>query len=516
MGVTEDRKFTKKAIFEMLENAVGKTLGEIDREGSHQFDRTLKSAKITGIAGDVIEQSLFGYARDSIQGCDIEIDGTLVELKTTGVRVPLSKVSEATGKSGDAYKVYYTAKEGISVTRVTIEPIQQDFWTSHFWDKARRMLIVFYDYQSYEVVPAITYSKFPIVGYCLNTFSPSEEAQLKNDWEIVRNYLNQNYKKYPLNKEERLNHLVGFTGKLRPNLLLIELVPSFKKNKNSNSFQSPRYRLKKTFVDTIVTGHFNKSRAKHEISLKESFSSFAELDARCHALSETYKGMTCNELRNELNIKTSMNTKSFSAECILKMFNADCKRLNQIIDFNRAGIICKTITLDSKGRNTEDMKLQHIDFKEWAERDIDFEDSNIYEYFMEHSLLCPVFIEWDSKDKGKTTFEGFKRFAFNDDFIEGDVKRMWEDSRRLIHTNTLKWEYEYDKNGRKIKNNSGSWRGAPNLPKRKDYTVFFRGGANTSSDKDRTEIINNIKILPQYFWLRGSYVADELKKLSYL
>ena len=188
MAVTDDRKFTKAQVYAILENVKGKTLGEVDK--SHQFSRTSKSEKITGIAGDVIEQSVFGYERDSNQECDIEIDGVLTELKTTGVRIPKSDLKNATGKTGKAYNVHLGAKEGISITGVTFEPtIQTDFATSHFWEKAEHLLIIFYEYQSYEIVPASGYAKFPIVDYCYNSFSNEEKAKLQNDWEIVRDYL---------------------------------------------------------------------------------------------------------------------------------------------------------------------------------------------------------------------------------------------------------------------------------------------------------------------------------------
>ena len=78
MAVTKDRKYTKEYVYRLLEGVKGKTLGEVDK--SNQFSRTQKSEKITGIAGDVIEQSVFGYERDSNQECDIEIDGVLTEL----------------------------------------------------------------------------------------------------------------------------------------------------------------------------------------------------------------------------------------------------------------------------------------------------------------------------------------------------------------------------------------------------------------------------------------------------
>ena len=531
MAVSDDRKYTKAFVHTLLEGIKGKTLGEVDK--SHQFARTEKSEKITGIAGDVIEQSVFGYERDSKQECDIEIDGVLTELKTTGVRVPKSDLAKVKGKVGDAYNVYLGAKEGISITGVTFDPtIQTDFSTSHFWEKSEHLLIVFYEYKSYEAVAASAYADFQIVDYCYNKFSDEERAKLCNDWEIVRDYLQNVYDEYK-NADERNQQLVGFTHVLRPNLLLIELVPAFKK-KSTGTYQKPRYRLKQTFVDYIVRGHFDKSRANTEISLKESFSSFAQLDARCHAISANYKGKTFAQLKEDLGVETEISNKSFGAQCVLKMFGAECKRLNQISDFTKAGIIAKTITITPTGGRTEDMKLRHIDFEEWADKDLDFQDSDVYSYFCEHSFLCPVFCErgdlssrkkseseevFDARierESAKTTFEGFKRFAFDDEFIENEVKRTWDDSRNLIHQKTLKWEYLYDKNGQKRMNNSGSYMGSPNFPKSADHKVFFRGGADDSRDEAKTEEVNGIKMLPQFFWLKGSYIADKLKTIDYL
>lgn len=230
MAVSEDRKYTKEFVYNLLESVKGKTLGEVDL--SNQFLRTEKSSKITGIAGDVIEQSVFGYERDSKQECDIEIDGVLTELKTTGVRVPKTNCKLANGKKGDAYNVFLRAKEGISITGVTFEPtIQTDFYTSHFWEKSEHLLIVFYEYKPYTSVSASAYANFPIVDYCFNTFSETERCQFRSDWECVSNYLQDVYNTFK-DENERNEHLIGFTHKLRSNLLLIELVPSFKKKGN--------------------------------------------------------------------------------------------------------------------------------------------------------------------------------------------------------------------------------------------------------------------------------------------
>lgn len=545
MAVTDDRKYTKEQVLKILTDAVGKTLGEVDK--SKQFDRTIGKPKITGIAGDVIEQSVFGYKRDAKQECDIEIDGVLTELKTTGVRIPKTELKKVQGKTGASYMSHYGAKEGISITGVTLSPsIQLDFLKSHFWEKAERILLVFYEYKAYESVPASEYAKFPIVDYCYNTFSTEDRVLLSKDWEAVRDYLKPIYDKYS-DEAERNEKLVGFTHTLRDKLVYIELVPAFKKTESGN-YQKPRYRLKKPFVDYIVKGHFKGTRKSLEIDLKPSkkhkaitelglgkpFHSFAELDARCHELNTKYQGHTLAQLKEELGVETAISTKDFGAKCILKMFEANCKRLNQISEFTKAGIVCKTITITPDGKRTEDMKLQHINFEEWAQRDVDFVESEVFTYFWEHCFLFPVFCEWGDmasqrkkesakqykarieREAPKTTFEGFKRFFFNEDFIENDVMKTWEKSRELIFDNTLAWEYELDDNGNKKKNKSGSYKGAPNFPKSKDYNVFFRGGENDSREEARSEVVNGIHMLPQFFWLKGTYIADKLKTIEYL
>ena len=546
MAVTEDRKFTKAQVLEILTGVVGKTLGEVDQ--SHQFARTENNKKITGIAGDVIEQSVFGYRKDARQECDIEIDGILTELKTTGVRIPKSELKKIEGKTGDSYNSHLAAKEGISITGVTLSPtIQLDFSTSHFWEKSEHLLLVFYEYKSYESVSASEYANFPIVDYCYNTFSKADRDKLCRDWEIVRDYLLPFYKECQ-DENERNSKLEGFTGKLREQLVYLELVPAFKKTR-SGSYQKPRYRLKKPFVDYIVKGHFKKTRSYLEIDLKETkrkpkflkepglgktFDSFSGLDARCHDLNTKYRGYTLRQLKEELGIKTPFTTKDFTSKCILKMFDADCKRLNQISDFTKAGIICKTIVVTPDGKRTEDMKLQHIDFAEWSQEELEYENSEIYSYFWNHCFLFPVFCERGdmagrrkketkeqykariARESAKTTFEGFKRFFFEEEFIEEDVKNTWVSSRKLIHENKLIWEYELDKNGNRKRNKSGSYKGAPNFPKSKKYNVFFRGGENDSREEARSEIVNNIHMLPQYYWLKGTFIAEKLKTIEFL
>jgi len=65
-------------------------------------------------------------------------------------------------------------------------------------------------------------------------------------------------------------------------------------------------------------------------------------------------------------------------------------------------------------------------------------------------------------------------------------------------------------------NGSGAYIGAPNFPKSSEYKVFFRGGADVSTEASRTECVNGIRMLPQFFWLKGSYIAEKLSNLQYI
>lgn len=88
---SQDEIFTYDKLKKILDETIGKTLGEVDK--NHVFDRTKGNPKITGIAGDVIEQSVLGYSANNDNHPDILVDGKKVEVKTTGIRFSKKKVT---------------------------------------------------------------------------------------------------------------------------------------------------------------------------------------------------------------------------------------------------------------------------------------------------------------------------------------------------------------------------------------------------------------------------------------
>ncbi|MBP3224682.1 MAG: hypothetical protein J6M14_05170, partial [Campylobacter sp.] len=149
--------------------------------------------------------------------------------------------------------------------------------------------------------------------------------------------------------------------------------------------------------------------------------------------------------------------------------------------------------------------------------DTKFEDSQIYNYFANNEFLYIIFEEpKKAKNQKYELFEnkfiGFERIVFSNDFIYNIVYKAWKDTKDKITNKTLLDMPNFDKNGKPKILGDGSKSCAPNFIKSSQNEVFIRGGGINSHLKNKTEVVNNIKILPQFVWIKGSYIANEIQK----
>ncbi len=477
-------KYTRKDIERLLGDAVGKTLGEVDSKGV--FLRAEKNPKITGIAGDVIEQSVLGYPANSDGDPDLDVDGTLVELKTTGLRK----------KNGEI-----EAKEPMSITAVRIGSIQKedDFEKSHFWLKCSNLLIVFYLYASKDTVNALGYRDFPIMDYCFNEFSDEDKDTLRNDWTIVRDFLRElDTLPCPENEYPRLS------SELRDRLALIDTAPKYP--------HPPRFRLKRTFVTSIYINSLKRKKRK-DGSLDEQIDSYAELDAKCRSVRLRFGGMSLSQIAEELGIDIRI-AKNNSEQIVSRMIGGKAKKMSGIELFQKFGISCKTVVLTEKGGRTEDMKLFPLDLDEIQDAEVSFEDSSFFDYFWNHQLLAAVFQEpYDKCPYGEIVFRGFKRMTMPESFIEGEAHKLFMDIRSLILEDRLRDEIVCNKDGTPRINLNGTVSTAPNFPKSKDGNLFIRGGGTDSLDKP--VVVNGVHMYRQSVWCKGVYIVSQLEGKEY-
>lgn len=77
-----------------------------------------------------------------------------------------------------------------------------------------------------------------------------------------------------------------------------------------------------------------------------------------------------------------------------------------------------------------------------------------------------------------------KRLSFDDDFISTHVKKVWDNVRNLLFTNTFKVTQVLDRNGILITNKkTRTIREKTNFPKAKDNIIFLRGTGKDSTVK---------------------------------
>lgn len=466
---------------------MGKTLGEVDV--NHVFDRTIEHPKITGIAGDVVEQSVLGFPADSKAEPDIDVDGTLIEVKTTGIR-------ESKTDKGE-----YEAKEPVSVTAVSPNTIvTETFYESRFWHKIRKMLFVYYEYASDVTVSVAEYADFFLRGYDIYEFSTYDKRILKKDWELVQKFLIYLRSQPDFEDIEyaRLSH------ELRDKLMYIDTAPKWP--------NPPRFRLKKSLVTAIVQEHFRKHPLEKTI---EEISDMSSLDAMCYKLTLKYRGKSVEYLANELGIPIKLNVKgmpnkSIAEKLVVRMFGGEASKINSLDVFRKAGIYGKTIILTNSGGRTEDTKLFTINFDEWLDKETKFEDSQIYDYFSNNKILCIQFKETVSGDLLKSEFVGFKRLSFDDDFIYTYAKRIWDIIRDTIFTGNLKESICYRNNGQPIINPCGTLKTEINFPKSSDnMKLFVRGTGQNSTSK--TLMLCGIKMYQQQVWIKGLDIVKLLK-----
>ena len=524
----QEHVYSKVDLITRFEGIKGSTLLEIDDLGILQNAREYNLQK--GIAGTIIEQCVLRYSPDSEQRPDLlVVDGNKkipTELKTTGLRQ---------NEKGNSKR--YVAKEPMSITAVGIYDIgEQSFEESHFWGKIENLLIVYYHYLSNHSVSASEYGPFPIIDYEFHEFTKDEIATLKQDWLIVRDFCESIVSQFPGPKDAAWKRKVKEEyidrhDELRKVLSYIELVPKF----------PPRFRLKKPVVNSIVDKHFKYKVEK----LPGKYITVQDIDKKCDELTAKYGGgkYSIGDLADKWGVprltKEGSENKGITEQIVVKMFGGESKKLNKIDLFRKYGLIAKSIAVTPNGGRTEDMKLYHIDFSEMTKteiieddgtiREYTFEDSELYEYFAGNELLCIIFEEppKEYRINPKTNkreevvhplamnkFLGFRRMVFSEKFIETYVKACWEDTREKILNNYLENVVAINKDGQPQYNKSGGVKAAPSFMKASQNPVFIRGSGTNSADENKTECVNGIKMLPQYIWIKGKSVVDELGQIK--
>ena len=501
--------FHKDDLIRLLDSIENKTLGSVDKK--NVFARTVENPKITGIAGDVIEQSVLGYPADRDQRPDLNVDGILVELKTTGIR-----------EAGRGKKKEIAAKEPASITAVSIDKIAQEpFGDSAFYHKIENMLFVFYHYDSKVTVRAAAYANFLIRGYLFYHFSEDSLEIIRKDWQEIHDFIADIQSKY--SEEEAKKYYPDLSTKVNKKLVYLDTAPKYP--------HAPRIRLRKRVVTMIVQEKFGK----YLEPLPDKYFGYQDVIEKCREISNKYKNKSIGEILNmqgvEFDTSKKHQTKQFAEQAIVKMFGGKAKKMSQIELFQNFGIVGKSVAIKNNETRTEDMKMFAVDFDELLEKEFEdenldslrlkeFEDSALYNYLHDNKLLCIVFQEDKADSNGyinlyDNKFLGFKLLELDVPALLESARKIWEEARDTIINDKLCDVPVLLKNGKiRYTPKTKVPMTAPNLPKSEENLVFFRGSGKNASKK--TQVVNGVKMLKQYYWIKGTYIVGKMNEIDYI
>ncbi|TNK90954.1 Sau3AI family type II restriction endonuclease [Fructilactobacillus sanfranciscensis] len=481
---------------EEVHNKALKIIGKTQHELINELGLNIKGHK--NAMGDVFEE-WFGKAKDNKSEPDLGV----VELKAT----PFKKLKRETkGRK-------YSAKERLVLNIIDYNKLDNEkFNTSHFIHKNKVLEIAFYEYFK-DLNSSEFFFKYMVL-YQMKK-SPKDFAIIKRDWETIQNFVKDG--KAEDLTESATNYLAACTKGANKN--------SLRKQPHSNVMAKQRaFSFKSKFMTTLLNDYVindkqSEAVIKDPIELEKN-----SLEEIILQRIDKFKNMSIDYIANEFGINIRKfdghlikNSNNMIIRALLNL-NRTNKGIDDVEEFEKAAIIPKTIQFDSKGVNKENMSLDTFKFKDlvkehWQDED-ELADSDLNIYFSESKFLFVVFQE---DENGINVLKGAKFYSFPRKLIDGDIKKVWEDTRSKLMNGV---ELNYDSKRNRVTNNF--------IKQSDDMIIHVRPHAGKSSYIDD----NNSSLLPvpakwtnkpkefsnnymtkQSFWINNTFIKEVVKDL---
>lgn len=354
------------SIFDYSKSLIHKTLRDF-------VDSDYKKLMGKGSVGQMVETIFFKIANSSDSNADFSAAG--IELKCT----PLKK-----GKSGSGYLI----KERLVCNIINyFEVVKEDFEHSHFYAKCHLMLLLFYLYQKGE-----DSLDFEFLYSVLWHFTEKDLGIIKHDYEVIVSKIRKG-EAHLLSEGDTL-----YLGACRKGQKGDSLKPQ-----PFSAVGAPQraFSLKPAYMRTVlqyVTNSKKCSVANVEIGHKEIKSSIRVVDSadlKKHdfesiVLSRFNRFMGCSysQIKERLHSPVSDKCKSKFAYVVSNIAanTVKCSNVNQSEEFQKAGLMLKTIRVQVDGSINEAMSFENINYDEVVECD-NWYDSRLYELFTSRFLF---------------------------------------------------------------------------------------------------------------------------------
>ncbi|MBE6509483.1 MAG: DNA mismatch repair protein MutH [Methanobrevibacter sp.] len=371
---------TEKELLEYTSNIKGKTFKEIDTK--HLLD-SVSLTRAKGLLGHVVESGFYDYPINSDSRADFEeLD---IELKVTGY---------VKNKNGSL-----RAKERLVLSKINFnEIVNETFESSHVLGKCRKMLIIWYEYDSSKDA-----KDFMITDYQLYDMSNDLEI-FSNDFEIIKGKVLEG-KAHELSEGD--TSYLGACTKARTSA-------DRTTQPYSDILPKPRaYSLKNAYMTGILRELAEKPTIL-EINSKQEFKTVIEY---VNDKLKSYFGKTQVEILEEITgrkyeEKIPKNiSKMISDELIGK--DEDLSKIDGL--FTKTSFIIKNLPIQEDGKPRERMSFKTISLSDF---ETDWEDSYWKNYFEETTLITICYQEKNRSRNGFRVLKDVKQITFDENDLD--------------------------------------------------------------------------------------------------
>ncbi len=412
-----------------------------------------------GNLGQIIEERFFHYTCNNDARPDFEEAG--VELKVTPYKV---------GTNGRL-----SAKERLILTMIDyFTVVNEEFESSHMWNKARLILLIYYLYEK-----DITFNLDYRIDYA-KLFTPPEQdiKIIKHDFEVIVEKIRAG-KAHELSEGDTM--YLGAATKASTS-------QDRRKQPYSEELAKPRaFSFKNSYMTYVLNNYIVPGRNTYEpIMQLETTDSFEDYVVN---RVDKYTGTTVPELCDLFEIEVQRKPKNLEALLAYRMLGI---KGNHAEEFEKANIVVKAIRVENNNKIRESMSFPTFKFKELIEEE--WEDSTFGNYLRETRFLFVVY-KFDENDVLHLQGCQFWNIPYAD--LEGDVRSVWEKTKRVLQEG-LQIEVI---NG--VRHN--------NFPKASENRVsHVRPHAQNAND---TYELPDGRMYPkQCFWLNNSYILSQLEE----
>ena len=442
---------TKEAILKRAQEIKGIPLRDIDTTG--------RLATGKGAIGTVIEESWFGYSPNSESEPDFPEAG--VELKVT----PYIR-----GRNG------IRAKERLVCNIINyMAEYDKTFDTSAFWHKCKTMLLM-----SYEHLADRPKGDFRIDEAILFSFPEEDLIIIEHDWETIINKARAG-KAHEISEGDTLYLAACTKGANASSVRPQPFSPVMAKQR--------AYSLKSSYMTQVLNKYIFGDVQNPRIIRHWSFLQNCTFeDYIIRKVSEFY-GRTQQELKAFFGVES--NAKSLNEILLARMLNVS-GRIAYTEEFQKAGIIPKTIRVQYDGSIRESMSFPTFDFIELSRED-DWEESDLYNYLAPTKFMFVIF---QQRADGQYVFDRVMFWNIPNEDLE-QVRLVWE---RTVHI--IREGVQLIPTARGISNN---------LPKKTENPVaHVRPHGIDASDK--LPLPDGRMMTKQCFWLNNTYIAEQINR----